>query len=155
MNPSRHDPDGSFPWPRLGLTGGESSRGVKVMICDDERAIVRLLQIQLEQQGYEVIVAFDGQTGLAKIREEHPDLCVLDVMMPYMDGIEVLQRLRRDPNTEHLPVIMLTAKSQDVDVFQAYRNGADMYLTKPFNPLEVIHFIDRIYPRIETRPGLG
>lgn len=138
------DSSPSFPWPRLGLGSDFASRGVKVMICDDERAIVRLLQIQLERDGYEVVVAFDGKTGLDMIRAEHPDLCVLDVMMPYMDGTEVLRRLRRDPATENLPVILLTAKSQDEDVFEGYRSGADLYLTKPFNPLEVLTMIHRI-----------
>lgn len=115
-----------------------------MLVCDDERAIVRLLQIQLEMDGYEVIVAFDGKTGLDMIRSEHPDLCVLDVMMPYMDGTEVLQRLRRDPNTVNVPVILLTAKAQDEDVFSGYANGADMYLTKPFNPLEVLTYVRRM-----------
>lgn len=138
------DSDRSFPWARLGIAGGVPNRGVKVMVCDDERAIVRLLQIQLELDGYDVIVAYDGKSGLDMIRSEHPDLCVLDVMMPYMDGMEVLQRLRRDPATENVPVILLTAKSQDEDVCEGYRKGADMYLTKPFNPLEVLTYVRRI-----------
>jgi two-component system alkaline phosphatase synthesis response regulator PhoP/two-component system response regulator VicR len=117
---------------------------LKVLVCDDERHIVRLIQVNLERQGYTVVTAYDGKEGLEKIRAEKPDLVVLDVMMPYMDGFEVLKTLRREPATESLPVIMLTAKAQDKDVFEGYHYGADMYLTKPFNPMELVTFVKRI-----------
>ena len=117
---------------------------LKVLVCDDERHIVRLIKVNLERQGYQVVTAFDGKEGLEKVRAEKPDLCVLDVMMPYMDGFEVLKSIRRDPDTENLPVIMLTAKAQDKDVFEGYHYGADMYLTKPFNPMELVTFVKRI-----------
>lgn len=116
----------------------------KILVCDDERHIVRLIQVNLERQGYTVSTAFDGKEGLEKIRAEKPDLVVLDVMMPYMDGFEVLKTIRREPETENLPVIMLTAKAQDKDVFEGYHYGADMYLTKPFNPMELVTFVKRI-----------
>lgn len=116
----------------------------KILVCDDERHIVRLIQVNLERAGYIVVTAFDGKEGLEKIRAEKPDCCVLDVMMPYMDGFEVLKNLRREPATEALPVIMLTAKAQDKDVFDGYHYGADMYLTKPFNPMELVTFVKRI-----------
>lgn len=117
---------------------------LKILVCDDERHIVRLIQVNLEKQGWQVVTAYDGKEGLEKIRTEKPDLCVLDVMMPYMDGFEVLKSLRREPETESLPVIMLTAKAQDKDVFEGYHYGADMYLTKPFNPAELVSFVKRI-----------
>ncbi len=117
---------------------------LKVLVCDDERHIVRLIQVNLERQGYQVVTAFDGKEGLEKIRAEKPNLVVLDVMMPYMDGFEVLKSIRREPETENLPVIMLTAKAQDKDVFEGYHYGADMYLTKPFNPMELVTFVKRI-----------
>ncbi|MDX2066640.1 MAG: response regulator [Fimbriimonadaceae bacterium] len=117
---------------------------LKVLVCDDERHIVRLIQVNLERQGYQVVTAYDGKEGLEKIRAEKPNLVVLDVMMPYMDGFEVLKALRREPETENLPVIMLTAKAQDKDVFEGYHYGADMYLTKPFNPIELVTFVKRI-----------
>ncbi|GMV87211.1 MAG: hypothetical protein AMXMBFR81_01420 [Chthonomonas sp.] len=117
---------------------------LKVLVCDDERHIVRLIQVNLERQGYQVITAFDGKEGLEKIRSEKPNLVVLDVMMPYLDGFEVLKTLRREPETQNLPVIMLTAKAQDKDVFEGYHYGADMYLTKPFNPMELVAFVKRI-----------
>jgi two-component system alkaline phosphatase synthesis response regulator PhoP/two-component system response regulator VicR len=117
---------------------------LKVLVCDDERHIVRLIQVNLERQGYNVVTAFDGKEGLEKIRSEKPNVVVLDVMMPYMDGFEVLKTIRREPETENLPVIMLTAKAQDKDVFEGYHYGADMYLTKPFNPMELVTFVKRI-----------
>ena len=116
----------------------------KILVCDDERHIVRLIQVNLERQGYQVVTAYDGKEGLEKVKSEKPDMVVLDVMMPYMDGFEVLKHIRRDPATEALPVIMLTAKAQDKDVFEGYHYGADMYLTKPFNPMELISFVKRI-----------
>ncbi|MBL8068279.1 MAG: response regulator [Armatimonadetes bacterium] len=117
---------------------------MKILVCDDERHIVRLIQVNLEREGFNVVTAYDGKDGLEKVKAEKPDMLVLDVMMPYMDGFEVLKALRKDPATESLPVIMLTAKAQDKDVFEGYHYGADMYLTKPFNPKELISFVKRI-----------
>lgn len=125
---------------------------LKILVCDDERHIVRLIQVNLERQGYNVVTAYDGKEGLEKIKAERPNLVVLDVMMPYMDGFEVLKTLRKDPEFENLPVIMLTAKAQDKDVFEGYHYGADMYLTKPFNPMELVSFVKRIG---EQGPGDG
>lgn len=117
---------------------------VKILVCDDERSIVRLIQVNLERQGWQVITAYDGKEGLEKIKSEKPDVVVLDVMMPYMDGFEVLKTLRRDPALQKIPVVMLTAKAQDKDVFEGYHFGADVYLTKPFNPMELVTFVKRI-----------
>ncbi len=117
----------------------------KILAVDDERHIVRLVQVNLERQGYQVVTAFDGKEALEKIEAEMPDLVVLDVMMPYMDGFEVLQTIRKNPNTRDLPVIMLTAKAQDADVFRGWQQGVDCYLTKPFNPMELITFVRRIF----------
>ena len=82
------------------------------------------------------------------------DLVVLDVMMPYMDGFEVLQNLKKNPNTRDIPVIMLTAKAQDADVFRGWQSGVDCYLTKPFNPMELIAFVRRIFKSLDD-PGDG
>ncbi len=122
----------------------------KVLACDDERHIVRLIQVNLERAGYEVVTAFDGREALKKIDEEHPDMVILDVMMPYMDGFETLKNIRANPATRNLPVIMLTAKAQDQDVFQGYSHGVDIYLTKPFNPLELLTFVKRIFTEMES-----
>ena len=121
----------------------------KILAVDDERHIVRLVQVNLERAGYEVVTAFDGKDALEKVAAEQPDLVVLDVMMPYMDGFEVLQNLRKNPSTRELPVIMLTAKAQDADVFRGWQSGVDCYLTKPFNPMELISFVKRIFKSLE------
>ena len=116
----------------------------RVLVVDDEVNIVRLIQVNLERQGYQVETANNGAQALAKIRESRPDLLVSDVMMPEMDGFELLSTIRRDPVLNDLPVIMLTAKAQDANVMEGYTRGADMYLTKPFNPAELITFAKRI-----------
>src|SRR5690348_17222771 len=124
----------------------------KILAVDDERHIVRLVQVNLERQGYDVVTAFDGKEALEKVESESPDLIVLDVMMPYMDGFEVLQNLKKNPNTRDIPVIMLTAKAQDADVFRGWQSGVDCYLTKPFNPMELISFVRRIFKSLEEGP---
>ena len=116
----------------------------RILAVDDEPNIVRLIQVNLERDGYTVETANNGVQALAKIRANRPDLLVSDVMMPEMDGIELLTSIRRDPMLADLPVIMLTAKAQDKDVMEGYTRGADMYLTKPFNPMELKQFVKRI-----------
>lgn len=125
----------------------------KILACDDEKHIVRLIQVNLERAGFDVVTANDGKEALLKIAQERPDLVVLDVMMPYMDGFEVLQNLRRNPRTRDIPVIMLTAKAQDADVFRGWQSGVDCYLTKPFNPMELLSFVKRIFGTGEGGPG--
>jgi two-component system alkaline phosphatase synthesis response regulator PhoP len=117
----------------------------KILAVDDERHIVRLIQVNLERAGFQVVTAFDGPEALKKVESEKPDLVVLDVMMPKMDGFEVLKRLQANPETREVPVIMLTAKAQDADVFRGWASGVSAYLTKPFNPLELITFVKRIF----------
>jgi two-component system, OmpR family, alkaline phosphatase synthesis response regulator PhoP len=124
----------------------------KILAVDDEKHIVRLVQVNLERQGYEVVTANDGKEALKKVEEERPDLVVLDVMMPYMDGFEVLQNLRRNSATRDIPVIMLTAKAQDADVFKGWQSGVGCYLTKPFNPMELISFVKRIFGSMDGGP---
>ena len=127
-----------------GKRAGGSSGGERILVVDDERHIVRLVQVNLERAGYQIVTAFDGREALEKVESEHPDLVILDVMMPYMDGFEVLQTLRKNPATSTLPVIMLTAKAQDADIFRGWQAGVDSYLTKPFNPMELLGFVRRI-----------
>ncbi len=116
----------------------------RILAVDDEPNIVRLIQVNLERHGYQVETANNGAQALAKIKANRPDLLVSDVMMPEMDGFELLANVRRDPALMDLPVIMLTAKAQDKDVLEGYKTGADMYLTKPFNPQELLAFVKRI-----------
>ena len=125
----------------------------KILAVDDEKFIVRLVETTLVRHGYEVVMAYDGKEALEKVESEKPDLVVLDVMMPYMDGFEVLQTLRRNPATRDIPVIMLTAKAQDADVFRGWQSGVDCYLTKPFNPLELVSFVNRIFQSLDGGAG--
>ena len=117
----------------------------RILTCDDEKHIVRLIQVNLERQGYEVITAFNGAECLEKVEADRPDLIVLDVMMPEMTGFEVLEALKKNPETESIPVIMLTARAQDADVLRGWQSGVECYLTKPFNPMELIAFVKRIF----------
>ena len=124
----------------------------KILACDDEAAILRLVQTNLERAGYDVATAADGREALEKLGAERPDLVILDVMMPYVDGFGILQEIRRDPATRDLPVILLTAKSTDADTLRGWQEGADSYLTKPFNPKELLAFVDRIFAALEGPP---
>ncbi|MDF2441099.1 MAG: two-component system, OmpR family, alkaline phosphatase synthesis response regulator PhoP [Abditibacteriota bacterium] len=117
----------------------------KILAVDDERHIVRLVQINLQKEGYEVVTASNGREALEKVQSERPDLIVMDVMMPEMDGFEALETLKANEATAGIPIIMLTAKAQDADVFSGWQKGADLYLTKPFNPAELLTFVRRIF----------
>ena len=119
------------------VAGGTWEPPPRVLVCDDEPYIVRLIQANFEQFGCKVFTTYNGIEGLNVARREKPDLVVLDSMMPFMDGLEVIRALRSDPELKETPIVLLSAKAQDKDVFEAYHNGADIYLTKPFNPLEL------------------
>ena len=108
-----------------------------VLVMDDEQDILDLVRFRLEHDGYRVLTASDGQTGLTLAQQERPDLCILDVMMPKLSGLEVLARLRADPATAATRVILLTARGQDADVDRGFELGAQDYVTKPFSPKEL------------------
>ena len=108
-----------------------------VLVVDDEQDILDLVRFRLEHDGYSVISASDGQTGLALAQSERPDLCILDVMMPKLTGLEVLAHLRADPATADIPVILLTSRGQDSDIDRGFELGAQDYVTKPFSPKEL------------------
>ncbi|NUP98371.1 MAG: response regulator [Armatimonadetes bacterium] len=122
----------------------------RILAVDDERHIVRLIQVNLERAGYEVMTANDGVQALEMVAQDKPDLIVLDWMMPQLNGMETLKRLKANDATAEIPVIMLTAKSQDADVFRGWQSGVDCYLTKPFNPMELLTFVKRIFEDIES-----
>jgi two-component system alkaline phosphatase synthesis response regulator PhoP len=110
-----------------------------ILIVDDEPHIVEVVQDYLKQAGFRVLSARDGQTALTLARHERPDLVVLDLMLPGgMDGLEVCRRLRRDPGLADVPIIMLTARTEEVDRLIGLELGADDYVTKPFSPREVV-----------------
>lgn len=124
----------------------------RILVVDDERHIVRLVQVNLERAGYEILTAYDGIEALEKVKTESPDMVVLDVMMPRMDGFEVLKNLQADPRYQNIPVIMLTAKAQDADIFKGWSSGVSSYLTKPFNPRELLVFVERIFQSMDEPP---
>jgi DNA-binding response OmpR family regulator len=108
-----------------------------ILAADDDPDIRELVTFRLERSGYTVLQAADGEEALALALEHTPDLAVLDVMMPKMDGFEVVRRLRAEEATKHMPIIMLTARAQDSDVEEGFESGADDYLRKPFSPQEL------------------
>jgi two-component system response regulator MtrA len=108
-----------------------------VLIADDDADILLLVKAVLERSGYEVVAASDGAEALASVRARKPDLAVLDIAMPEVDGLEVLRRLRADPTTSELPVVLLSARAQEADVERGFAIGASAYLKKPFSPREL------------------
>jgi DNA-binding response OmpR family regulator len=108
-----------------------------VLAADDDEDILGLVSFRLERAGYTVILARDGEEAFELAVREQPDLAVLDVMMPKLDGFELTRRLRADEATSQMPIILLTAKSQDADVQQGFAAGADDYIRKPFSPDEL------------------
>src|ERR671933_908221 len=115
-----------------------------ILVADDERHIVQLVKLYLTNEGHQVETAADGQEALDKARRLRPDLVVLDLMMPRVDGWEVCRRLRKESN---VPVIMLTARTEDVDKIVGLELGADDYVTKPFNPRELVARIKAVLRR--------
>lgn len=120
----------------------------KILVIDDEQSILSLVSAYLVKEGYQALTAADGPTGLALARAEKPDLVVLDVMLPGMDGIELLTRLRRESDTY---VILLTARSEETDKIVGLSVGADDYVTKPFSPRELVARIKAALRRLQAR----
>jgi DNA-binding response OmpR family regulator len=108
-----------------------------VLVADDDPDILTLVGFRLERAGYEVLPARDGEEALALALERQPDLAILDVMMPKLDGYEVTQRLRDNAATSGMPVILLTARVQEADITRGFEAGADDYIKKPFSPQEL------------------
>jgi len=109
------------------------SRRKKILVVDDERDLVDLISLNLQRQGYEVITAHDGKVGLELARKQLPDLVILDLMMPGLSGQEVVTRIKGDPQTTALPILMLTARGEETDIIVGLSLGADDYVTKPFS----------------------
>ncbi len=127
----------------------------KILIVDDEEHIVRMLDINVRTQGYESICAYDGGEALAAAEHAHPDIILLDVMMPEMDGIEVCRRLKSNPLTRAIPVIMVSAKSEEHDKIAGLIGGADDYVTKPFNLQELFLRIEAALRQVAILTGAG
>ena len=115
---------------------------LSVLVVDDDPVILRLLQVNFELEGISVATAVDGEEGLKMIQSDPPDLVISDIMMPKVNGLELLAALRSSPDTSAMPVILLSAKAQVANVQRGLELGADDYVTKPFDPLELI---ERVY----------
>jgi two-component system, chemotaxis family, chemotaxis protein CheY len=115
----------------------------RILAVDDEESIARIIQANLRRAGFEVDIAHNGADALALLLSRPYDLLISDVNMPQMDGLELLEHLRQDPEMAHLPVILLTAQSSGEAVSQGYSQGTDLYLTKPFVPEELVLWVQR------------
>lgn len=127
----------------------------QVLVVEDEAALATMLRYNLEKHGYRVAEATDGQEALARIAEHPPDLVLLDWMLPSLSGIEVCRQIRRRPETSLLPVIMLTARTEDQDAVRALDIGADDYITKPFSIDSLMARIRALLRRASTVPATG
>ena len=125
----------------------------RVLVVDDDREILRLLRAYLEQAGYQVLAAGDGESALHLIRRERPDLVILDLMLPDRDGWDVTRVVRSDPALAATPLIMLTARVEDYDKIVGLELGADDYVTKPFNPREVVARVRAVLRRAHGEPA--
>ena len=119
----------------------------KILVVDDEQRMVRFIQLNLEQDGFEVVTAYNGKEALEQVRTQLPDLILLDIMMPDINGFEVLKKIREVNN---VPVIMLTAKGEEDDRIQGLELGADDYITKPFSPRELVSRIRAVLRRTKS-----
>ena len=119
----------------------------KILVVDDEKDINELIQYNLEKEGYKTLQAFDGRLALKKAEQELPDLIVLDLMLPEMDGLEVCRFLKQAERTKDIPIVMLTAKGEESDVIVGLKLGADDYITKPFSPKILIERIKTVLRR--------
>jgi DNA-binding response OmpR family regulator len=122
----------------------------KILVVDDEPDAVELIEFNLKNAGYDVVTAEDGTAALRKARATRPDLIVLDLMLPEIDGLEVCRTLRTDPNTARIPIIMLTAKAEEIDRVLGLELGANDYVTKPFSPRELVLRVKNLLKLSET-----
>ena len=119
--------------------------GKRVLVVDDDRVIQQLLEVNLELEGYQVAgTASDGREAIKMAEELKPDLILLDIMMPKMDGLEVCRHLKSDPKLAKIPIVLLSARAQDMDIREGLDIGADAYLTKPFDPVELLDVVGRL-----------
>lgn len=126
----------------------------KILIVEDEKDIIKMLEYNLKKEGFKVVAACDGEDALDLAVRDHPDLILLDLMLPGMDGLEVCKALKKENKTGPIPIIMLTAKSQESDKVVGLELGADDYITKPFSPRELIARIKAVLRRVTEKEKL-
>ena len=127
----------------------------KILVVDDEKDIVDLISYNLEKEGFTVFKAYDGEEALKTVRERSIDLMILDLMLPGIQGMEVCKFIRKDPSNANLPIIMLTAKGDEVDKILGLEMGADDYITKPFSVRELLARVRAVLRRFEPREEVG
>ena len=115
-----------------------------VLVVDDDPVILKLLEVNFEMEGFTVISAKDGQDGIDTARSARPDLVISDIMMPRKSGLELVAELKGDPDTKQIPIILLSAKAQNADERAGLEAGADDYVTKPFEPLDLVDRVNRL-----------
>jgi two-component system, OmpR family, phosphate regulon response regulator PhoB len=123
----------------------------KILVIEDERALVEVLTYNLEREGFEVLVAYDGQEGLRQAQLKLPDLVVLDLMLPLKPGLEVCRELRMGPRTREIPIVMVTAKAEESDELVGFATGADDYVTKPYSMKVLIQRIKKELRRVQLQ----
>ena len=121
-----------------------SADGKTVLVADDDPVILRLIQVNLELEGYDVFLAQNGEEAVELARAEKPDLVILDIMMPRLDGYQACERLKADDETRDIPVVFLSAKAQQSDIEKGKAFGVEEYLTKPFDPNDLVETVDRL-----------
>lgn len=125
----------------------------RVLVVDDDDVIRQLITVNLELEGFDVVTAVDGQDALDKVKDADVSVVTLDVMMPRVDGWEAAARLRNDPDTAHIKVVLLSARAQEADLQRGEKIGVDAYLTKPFDPDELIALVRRLAAEAEDEPA--
>ena len=135
------------------LLEASAGRPRRVLVVDDDPHIRRILTLNFEDEGYEVSVAVDGDEATEMARTLHPDVMVLDVMMPRSDGFSVLRMLRASPQTDDIPIVLLSAKASDDEVFAGWQSGADSYVTKPFEVDDVLRIVAGLSTQAEPQDG--
>jgi CheY-like chemotaxis protein len=125
----------------------------RVLVVDDDDVIRQLITVNLELEGFEVVTAVDGQDALEKVKSADVSVVTLDVMMPRIDGWEAASRLRSDPETAHIKVVLLSARAQEADLQRGEKIGVDAYLTKPFDPDELIDTVRRLAAEADAEPA--
>src|SRR5690349_18096269 len=129
------EPKSSAREPRCNIARVPDST---VLVVDDDPVILKLLEVNFEMEGFTVLTAKDGEEGIEVARSDQPDLIVSDIMMPKTSGLELVTALKGDPSTQEIPIILLSAKAQNADVRTGLEAGADDYVTKPFEPLDLV-----------------
>lgn len=125
----------------------------RILVADDDPAVVELVRVNLEVHGYEVITAENGVEAVRKAVTDKPDLIILDIMMPEVDGYEVIRTLKEAPETDQIPIVVLTAYASETGAVVSWMEGADGYLAKPFNPEELLMVVERMLTSAEETTG--